>query len=93
MMFSFNTVILILLTLYVIWMGFSEYRKEKTSAASLNDAQLKRFNEAYTFGRPPEEYADDIRAHAVLAQRARIRKTAAIVILIAVLFIFLFMGP
>lgn len=92
MTLSFNAILLILLVLYALWMGYSEHRKETTSAKALSDAQRKRFTETYAFGRAPEDYAEDIRAHAVLAQRARIRKGAAVVILIVVPLLILFRG-
>lgn len=92
MTLSFNAIILILLMLYALWMGYSEHRKEKASADALTDTERQRFTDTYSFGRAPEEYPDDIRAHAVLAQRARIRKVAAVVILTVIPLIILFRG-
>lgn len=92
MMLSFNAIITMLLVLYVIWMAFSEHRKEQTSAATLTPEQLSRFNEAYVFAQPAAEYAKDLQDHAAVAQRARIRKAIAVILLIAVVLLILFRG-
>lgn len=92
MTLSFNAIVLFLLFVYGLWMGYSEHRKETASTKSLSEAQKRRFDEAYSFGRPNDEYPDDLRAHAATAQRARIRKGAALVIVIGVPLLLLFRG-
>ncbi len=92
MVLTFNTLITALLTAYVIWMAYSEHQKEKASASSLSPDQLTRFNEAYVFAQPASEYETDLQPHAAVAQRARIRKAIAVVLLIAVAFLILYRG-
>ncbi|GAA5073094.1 hypothetical protein N0B44_15145 [Roseibacterium beibuensis] len=93
MTISFNTIVLLIMTIYVIWMGLSEHRKERASEAGLTESQRQRFSELYALSRANADYPEDLRAHAAIAQRARIRKGAAVVILAAVIFIILFRGP
>ncbi|WP_224813664.1 hypothetical protein [Hasllibacter sp. MH4015] len=92
MVLSFNAIILALLTLYVIWMAWSEHQKETASTATLTPDQRKRFDAAYVFAQPASEYDADLQPHAAIAQRARIRKAIAIVLLIAVAFLILYRG-
>jgi hypothetical protein len=92
MTLSFNAILLALLVAYSIWMGLSEHRKEQASTAGLSGDQKRRFDEAYSFGRPNDEYPDDLRAHAAIAQKARIRKATAVIVLLAVPIIVLFRG-
>ena len=92
MSFSLNALILFLLVIYSIWMGYSEYRKEQASTDGLSSAQKQRFDETYSFGRPNDEYPEDLRAHAAIVQKARIRKGTAIIILVAVPLVVLLRG-
>ncbi|MEX3016677.1 hypothetical protein [Gymnodinialimonas hymeniacidonis] len=89
---SFNAIITLCLVLYVIWMAYSENAKEKASEAKLSPDQLKRFNDAYTFAQPAQEYPNDLQDHAAIAQRARIRKVVSAVILGAVVLFVLLRG-
>ena len=89
---NFNGLIIIALTLYVIWMGWSEHRKELTSTATLTPEQLDRFNAAYSFAQPASDYDTDLQPHAAIAQRARIRKAVALILLVAVASLLLFRG-
>ena len=92
MVLTFNSLITIVLTVYVIWMAFSEHKKEQTSARSLSAEQLDRFNAAYVFAQPATDYDQDLQLHAAIAQRARIRKAIAIFLLVAVAALILFRG-
>ena len=89
---SFNTLILVALTLYVIWMAWSEHRKEQASTRTLSPDQLDRFNAAYAFAQPASDYDADLQPHAGVAQRARIRKVIAAVLLVAVAFLVIYRG-
>ncbi|MBF9043448.1 hypothetical protein HKCCE4037_08925 [Rhodobacterales bacterium HKCCE4037] len=92
MYLSFNAIILACLVVYVIWMAYTENAKEKASAERLSPEQLTRFNSAYRFAQPAQDYPDDLQDHAAIAQRARIRKWTAAVILGAVVLLLLFRG-
>ncbi len=89
---SFNAIIILCLVLYVIWMGYSEHRKETASTATLTPEQQARFNAAYAFAQPAAEYDADLQPHAAIAQRARIRKAVALILLVAVAALILFRG-
>ena len=90
MYLSFNAIITLCLILYVIWLAYSENAKEKASEARLSPDQLKRFNEAYSFAQPAQDYPSDLQDHAAVAQRARIRKTISAMILgVVILFVLL----
>ena len=93
MTLSLNTIITVALTLYVIWMAWSEHRREKASERTLSAQQLKDFNESYSMSRPTTDYPRALQTHAKIAHRARIRKVVAVVILAAVVFAFTFIGP
>lgn len=92
MTLSLNAIILALLVAYSVWMAWSEQKKEQASTAGLTDAQQQRFAEVYSFGKAKEEYPEDLRAHAAIVQRARIRKGTAVVIWVVVPLVILFRG-
>lgn len=89
---SFNAIISVIMAVYLIWLARSEHKKEQTSAATLTPEQLKRFDQAYAFAQPAADYPDDLQAHAAIAQRARIRKVIAAILLTAIVFLILFRG-
>jgi hypothetical protein len=93
MTLSLNTIITFALSPYVIWMAWSENQREKASEKTLTAQQLKTFNDSYSMSRPTTEYPSALQPHAKIAHRARIRKVVAAVILTAVLFAFIFIGP
>ncbi len=93
MTLSFNNIITLALSLYVIWMAWSENRREKASEQTLTAEQLKEFNDIYSVTRPTTEYPAALQPHAEIAQRARIRKVVAAIILVAAVFALVFIGP
>jgi hypothetical protein len=52
MTLSLNTIITFALSLYVIWMAWSENQREKASEKTLTAQQLKTFNDSYSMSRP-----------------------------------------
>jgi len=92
MTLSLNAIILALLVAYSVWMAWSEQKKEQASTTCLTDAQQQRFSEVYSFGKAKDEYPEDLRAHAAIVQRARIRKGTAVVIWVVVPLVILFRG-
>jgi hypothetical protein len=92
MTLSFNAIILLLLVAYSIWMFWAERRNEQASTDGLSDTQKQRFAEAYSFGRPNDEYPEDLRTHAATVQKARIRKGTAVIIWVIVPIVVLFRG-
>lgn len=89
---TLNAVVFIALILYVTWMAVTEHRAERASAASLTADQRRAFDSMYALWRENADYPAEFRAHAAVAQRARIRKGAAFVILAFVFVYFLFKG-
>ncbi len=89
---TLNAIVFMALILYVIWMAVTEHRAERASAATLTSDQRRAFDGTYALWRENADYPAELRAHAAVAQRARIRKGAACVILAFVLVYFLLKG-